>query len=61
MLNSFGSIVSQTGATVDYDQFFSGLAWDADSQLYDARARWYDQTINAVKDFRQRFPGFGAT
>ena len=44
-LNSFGSIVSQTGATVDYDQFFSGLAWDADSQLYYARARWYDPTI----------------
>lgn len=37
--------MSQTGATVDYDQFFSGLAWDADSQLYYARARWYDPTI----------------
>jgi len=45
LLNSFGSITSQTGATVDYDQFFSGLAWDADSQLYYARARWYDPTI----------------
>jgi len=44
-LNSFGSITSQTGATVDYDQFFSGLAWDADSQLYYARARWYDPAI----------------
>ena len=41
-LDSFGKITSQTGAAVDYDQFFSGLAWDADSQLYYARARWYD-------------------
>jgi len=44
-LNRFGAITSQTGATVDYDQFFSGLAWDADSQLYYARARWYDPTV----------------
>jgi RHS repeat-associated protein len=41
-LNSFGVITSQTGASVDYDQFFSGLTWDSDSQLYYARARWYD-------------------
>ena len=32
-IDSFGKITSQTGATVDYDQFFSGLSWDADSQL----------------------------
>jgi len=43
-LNSFGKILSQTGASVDYDQFMSGLTWDADSQLYYARARWYDPT-----------------
>ena len=41
-LNSFGKILSQTGASVDYDQFMSGLTWDADSQLYYVRARWYD-------------------
>ena len=41
-IDSFGKITSQTGPTVDYDQFFSGLSWDADSQLYYARARWYD-------------------
>ncbi len=41
-IDSFGKITSQTGPTVDYDQFFSGLSYDADSQLYYARARWYD-------------------
>ncbi|MFO1001350.1 MAG: RHS repeat-associated core domain-containing protein [Planctomycetaceae bacterium] len=33
---------SQTGPTVKYEQSFSGLLWDADSQLYYARARWYE-------------------
>ncbi len=41
-IDSYGKITSQTGPTVDYDQFFSGLSYDADSQLYYARARWYD-------------------
>ena len=41
-IDSFGKITSQTNASVDYDQFFSGLSYDADSQLYYARARWYD-------------------
>ncbi len=33
-IDSFGKITSQTGLTVDNDQFSSGLPWDADSQLY---------------------------
>jgi len=43
-LDSFGNISSRSGAWIDYDQFFSGLFYDADSQLYYARARWYDAT-----------------
>ena len=27
---------------IKHEQFFSGLLWDADSQLYYARARWYE-------------------
>lgn len=42
VLDSFGTIGSQSGSTVKYEQFFSGLLWDADSQLYYARARWYE-------------------
>ena len=41
-IDSFGKITSQTEPTVDYDQFFSDLSYDADSQLYYGRARWYD-------------------
>jgi RHS repeat-associated protein len=43
-LDSFGNISSRSGSSIDYDQFFSGLFYDADSQLYYARARWYDAT-----------------
>ncbi len=42
VLDSFGTVSSQSGSTVKYEQFFSGLLWDADSQLYYARARWYE-------------------
>jgi RHS repeat-associated protein len=41
-LSSFGSLTTQTGPAVDYDHFHSGMFWDSDSQLYYARARWYD-------------------
>ncbi|MEZ6033146.1 MAG: RHS repeat-associated core domain-containing protein [Planctomycetaceae bacterium] len=43
-LDSFGNISSRSGSSIDYDQFFSGLYYDVDSQLYYARARWYDAT-----------------
>ena len=43
-LSSFGSLTTQTGPTVDYEHFQSGMFWDIDSQLYYARARWYDPT-----------------
>jgi RHS repeat-associated protein len=43
-LTSFGALATQTGATIDYDHFQSGMFWDVDSQLYYARARWYDPT-----------------
>ena len=33
-IDSFGKITSQTGATVDYDQFFSGLSWYADNSNF---------------------------
>ena len=42
LLSSFGSIGSQSNAAIKHEQFFSGLLWDADSQLYYARARWYE-------------------
>lgn len=42
VLDSFGTVNSQSGPNVNYEQFFSGLLWDADSQLYYARARWYE-------------------
>jgi RHS repeat-associated protein len=41
-LSGFGSILERSGPTVDHDHFFSGLWWDADAELYYARARWYD-------------------
>jgi RHS repeat-associated protein len=42
VLDSFGTVNSQSGPNVNYEQFFSGLLWDADSQLYYVRARWYE-------------------
>ena len=42
LMNSFGTVASQTNSAIKYEQFFSGLLWDTDSQLYYARARWYE-------------------
>ncbi len=44
LMSSFGTIGSRTDWSLKYEQFFSGFLWDADTELYYARARWYEPT-----------------
>jgi len=43
--DTFGQIVSPANPTADFPQAFTGWPFDADTGLYNYRARWYDPAV----------------
>ncbi len=43
--DTFGNITAETAPATDFPQAFTGRPLDADTGLYNYRARWYDPTV----------------